>query len=356
MNPNHTDAGRKINIAVNILNTLFIVITLFLHVGLYTSYYPEFVQKYNINLFLQKLSVGGFLFISGYKLTMSKATDSLKNFVINRFFRVYLLYLLCLIFFSFTVYPDMNGGHLPSYQNFILHALCLQSILPNFFGNNYLTIWFVSVLFYCYFFFFLTRKIAEKTFLFFLIVLLNIFCIFLLHNIGKNNGIDIFQSDLHIYLIFFALGMSYFHHQKKIDSFPYRYYLCLFCIAFIWLMVLYNMPFINTWYLSFSKFFFIIISSIPLYFIIFKIAADVEFSALILKMSASISYSSFCIFLFHRVIWSVMAVAWYEKSLYQFLYIVFLGSSVIFLFSYCMQKTYDKLIDYRKRSKSLLQT
>lgn len=333
-------------IAVKMLNSLFIIIILFLHHIAYTPYYFHF---YNIPLFLQKLSVGGFFFLSGYKLSKSKATDSVRDFFINRCFRIYLLYVFGLIIFSYTAYPYMNKGHLPSYQNFILHALCLQSILPNFFGNNYFTLWFFSILFYCYCFFLLTRGIAGKTSLFIIATLLNILCIFLLNKAAHQINLNLFQPDLNIYLIYFSAGIICFHHQKSVRRFD-QYYLVLSCFGSISLILFYNFFYSQISYSAFAEFFLIMIGTIPFYPAVFRMVGKWKIPDTLLKISDFISYSSFCVFLFHRSIWSVMAVIWYEKSLYQFTYITIIGTLLIFLFSFCMQRTHDSLSRYLRKS------
>lgn len=337
-----SDDDGKSGIAIGLLNTLFIIAILFLHHIAYTPYYFEISF---IPLFLQKLSVGGFLFLSGYKLSKSKSEDSVKDFAVNRFFRVYLLYIFGIIIFSFTAYPYMNKGHLPSYQNFIMHALCLQAILPNFLGNNYFTLWFFGVLFYCYCFFLFTRKIADKSFLFVLLTLLNICMFFLLSNIAKKISINLFQPDLSVYLIFFALGMIFCHQHKHINALSYKYYLFLFCVGFISMSLFYIFLFSGMWYNGYLELFFMLISTIPFYLMVFKISAEFKIPNPVLKFCNFISYSSFCVFLFHRSLWSVMAVVWYEKTLYQFLYIVLFGTLLIFVFSYCMQRTYNSMIN-----------
>ena len=127
----------KRDASIYLLHTVFIFIILFLHHWGYTENYFKLVSKYNFILFLQKLSVGGFFFLSGYKMAKYKLADPVKNFIVNRFFRIYILYVISLVLFSFTAYPHLNNGDLPSIKNFLVHILCFQSILPDLFQKNY---------------------------------------------------------------------------------------------------------------------------------------------------------------------------------------------------------------------------
>ncbi len=200
----------------------FVGIVLFLHHVSYNQDYLWAITHYFFNPyktgldeFLQKFAVGGFLFLSGYKLAISKRSDSVRAFLENRFYRIYPLYLLAVIVYSFTAYPYQTEGQLPSWGNFLLHALGLQSFLPNFFGENYQTIWFVSNLFFCYLaFIFLRRSLGStRTLLAGAIVfLLAIYCI---RSIASSADIALFSGHFDTYFVFFVFGMVSYQHQSK---------------------------------------------------------------------------------------------------------------------------------------------
>lgn len=329
---------------VELLSAVFIVVVLFLHHRGYTTDYSWLLPKYKITLFLQKLSIGGFIFLSGFKLAKSKLSEPARSFAINRFFRIYLLYLLALIVFSFTAYPHLNKGAFPSWPNFILHAFCIQSIVPYMIQRNYHTLWFVSILFCCYGFFVLTREALQMPYFFFVVLLIALLCIFAIHHIGAMYDVNIFQRYLNTYLAFFAFGMIYSKIQKRIDILNVKLLLCLFLVGFLGLTLLYNTIRINTWYESLTEFFLILISTLPLYCITFKMAPKLYLSNQVVRTLKCISYSSLCIFLFHRPIWAVMETIWDSRSFYQWLFIMVIGIPTIFTLSYVTQSTYDRII------------
>ena len=156
----------KDTFTVDFLNTIFIVMVLYLHHSMYTTYAIKLLPELNFNLFLQKMAVGGFCFLSGYKLTLSKIHTPVKAFIINRFFRIYLLYLAAVICFSVIVYPYLNYGRFPDLGTVLVNASGFQSVVPGLFGTGYLTLWFISFLFLCYIFFLAARKSVHKTGLF----------------------------------------------------------------------------------------------------------------------------------------------------------------------------------------------
>lgn len=346
------DCQTKKTYTIELLNTIFIFIILFLHHASYTTNYFSILSEYKVTFFLQKLSVGGYFFLSGFKLAKGKISDSSKDFIVNRFFRIYPLYLLAVIAFSFTAYPYQREGELPSLPNIIVHVLCIQSILPGMFQANCPTIWFVSVLFFCYGFFLLARKKLQRTFLFFLFLFLSSLSIFAMHVIGKEMGFAFFDRDSITYLVFFALGMVYSDSRKIIDGLD-NWILCnLFILGFAGLIWFYNENYLNFWYTAPAELFLILISTVPLFLLAFKAVPTQVLSISVSQFLSWVSYSSFCVFMFHRPIWSVMATIWSERSLPQWLFILGFGVPTIFASCYLIQRIYEKVIAFYNKTKA----
>jgi peptidoglycan/LPS O-acetylase OafA/YrhL len=328
--------------AVEFLNSFFITIVLYLHHGMYTAYHIKLLPTYNLNLFLQKMAVGGFFFLSGLKLTQSKSNTPFGAFIKNRFFRIYLLYFLAVICYSIIVYPYINFGRFPSFNIAIIHALGLQSVLPNFFGRNYLTLWFISNLFLCYIFFLLTRKLVRKNANFILSLTTAILIFFTIHNCGKHYDVIIFPRDIWIYFVYFGLGMMYAINRENAEKLNV-------IILFITLIsgFLGSLYFITykpqIWGQELINFFFYSISNISSYILIFIGFQKYNPSKEIKTLIQCISFSSFCVFLFHRPIWSIMNFLWINISFLHSSYIIILGTVCIFIICFRLQKGYNHI-------------
>lgn len=335
-----------------LLNVAFLVIVLILHHGTYTYDYIRPLRQLSINKYFQKLAVGGFLFLSGYKLTESKRCVSTLPFLINRFIRIYPVYLLALVVHSFTVYPQKHG-ELPSLSNFFLHAGLLQYLTPGVFGGNYTTIWFVSILFFCYLFFLGTRNLLHnfKSYLFyFLILLISIYCT---RSAFAKADINVFAQDFEIYLGFFAGGMLYSVYQDSIKSILEKKAILLgflFSFSLCWLGLIYSFLFDSATSSSLLvyvfRFFATLLTTLPLYFIALGYRSKLEVPRFLYKLINDMSFSSFFVFLFHRPVWSVMQGFWPDKGITQSIYILLVGLPIIFGLSYLGQSTYSALCKY----------
>lgn len=335
----------KKNSEVECLNTLFIFIVLYAHHGSYTHNYLHIFSVYGIRFFLIKFAVGGFLFLSGFKVAKSKSSDSVMTFFTKRISRIYWLYLISLLFFAFTAYPHSNDGAFPSFANNIKHVLCMQSIFPDLFGNIYDTLWFVSTLFSCYVFYIFTRKILEKSDKsFFAIVIITLFTILIFNYLGILYGIKMFMIDFNTYLCFFAFGMIFSKRKKEITALCNRTYFILFSVGFLGLLSLKTLVSVNTWYEETIQFILIYLSALPLYFIVFKNYNHFKFPPFAVNLFKIISFSSFCVFLFHRPIWTVMSGIWNDRSFFQWFYIVPFGITLIFTLSYFIQTSYNFIL------------
>jgi hypothetical protein len=328
---------------IELLNTLFIFSILFQHHIDYTINYFSYFTSFHIMAFLQKLSVGCFFFLSGFKLSVSNISVTPYTFIVNRFFRIYLLYLAALFVSSITAYPYSNMGEMPSWPNVILHILCVQSIFPNMFQTNYLTLWFVSTLFLFYIVFLMTRTVLHRSLLFCICIFLISLFVFFTYEYGKHIGIELFDRYFVLYLAIFASGMAYSRFDKNIHNINNMSLCILFITGFTGLIMSYNYVTIKIVYESTTEFIFTLMSTISVYILAFKLIPRLMLPHAVSNCVSWLSYSSFCVFLFHRVIWSEMSAIWNERIFAQWLFIIVLGIPTIFMLCHLTQRTYDLL-------------
>jgi peptidoglycan/LPS O-acetylase OafA/YrhL len=343
--------------SVNLLTSVLIILILYLHHTNYTISLNLLDIK-PLNTYLVRLSVGGFIFLSAYKLTKSKYSETTSIFLRNRFLRIYPLYAIALILYTFSVYPATHTGQPPSSANLMVHFLLLQTVFIDWFGPLYQTLYFVSLLFLYYLLFILTRKTLPKKQLFYLLTLTIFVCGLIIHIISNKLGIKIFSNLFFIYYYFFISGMIYGFYENKIDSYYKKlnnlsrnFLLVLFFISSIIYMIILN--FLNKNMLTYFEpeilcIPLILLVTIPLYisFLCLNIQAK-DSKQCIVNIVNKIAYSSFCIFLFHRFIWTIMSFFWIDltkKTFTHWLLIVPIGFIAIFLFSYKIQGIWDLII------------
>jgi len=114
------------------------------------------------------------------------------------------------------------------------------------FGEIYLTIWFVSILFFCYGFFVFSRKDIYKPIVFFSKLSVVVIFISSCYLYTFENSLKIFMKDFSIYLLFFTAGMFCSKVQLTED------YNCLHIgngiLGSLLLLIIYKAVYINTWY------------------------------------------------------------------------------------------------------------
>lgn len=108
------------------------------------------------------------------------------------------------------------NGELPNLGNFAIHALALQAWLPSLHQGNYLTIWFVSNLLFCYFVFIVLRRYLQKAVHFLVVMLAIVLTINLIREVFLYlYDINVFSGDFDIYFLFFAFGMLFSRSQES---------------------------------------------------------------------------------------------------------------------------------------------
>ena len=323
---------------VILLNVAFVLIVLALHHGTYTYDYIGPLRDLSMNKYFQKLAVGGFLFLSGYKLAVSKRATPPIPFLVSRFIRIYPPYFIALIAHSFTVYPQ-KYGELPSFKNFLYHATLLQSLSPSLVGGYYQTIWFVSILLCCYFLFIGTRGLLNKPRIYLLSVLSLAAVINLVRNILSQFEIDAFSNGFEIYLSLFASGMLYAAYQNRARGLlrsPEILFSLISIVAAIWLCFIVGLAADSlsseSNHVQIFNFASLLATTVPIYAIVLTYPLKVDKGSIIRSCLNIASSASFFVFLFHRPIWSVMQNLWVEETVVQSMYILLIGLPVIFFF------------------------
>lgn len=329
--------------SINLLTAVFIFLIVFFHHISYTRNYFQILWDYRLIYLFSQFAVGGFFFLSGYKITKTKINDSAASFLKNRFIRIYPLYFIAVILYVMLVHTE------PDYRNFLLHIFMIQDVFRYLWGISYTTIYFVNILFFCYLFFLLLRKSLRRINRFIILALVAYIILAMAH-LYQPFRFTFLRESFFIYFTLFAFGMlvSFYESKIKASRFFNKTYLIvisLYSLAALWFFFNFDFKlgvtpewslFLNT-SLNFFAF-------APLcLLIVFH-----QFKAVFWeKCIDKIAYSSLAVFLFHRPIWEAMRYFWPEKGFYQWLYIFPLGILIIFVFSYIVQRGYDRFVRNR---------
>lgn len=346
------------------MTLIFVSVVLMLHHVNYTHNYlweisHRFFHPYEtgVDQLFQKFAVGGFLLLSGYKLSLSKVSEPVVPFLFNRLKRIYPLYLLALIVSSPAAYPHLVDGQLPSLANFIMHALCLQAVLPDFFQQDFYTIWFVSNLFCCYLLFLGLRKTLGRPATFCIKLGLFILAIALLRQLAGTYDISVFANDFNIYLLFFAAGMECSQLQPRLMTVN-KFALISISVVCTGLLIALTLNPIETASLygpiagstAGSIALSIIDSSLkigsvlPIHVLLLTSFKETRVSPKIAALMKKLTVASYCTFLFHRPIWTLLHGIWSGSSYLQSVFILGFGIPLIFVCSYCLQLFYNRCI------------
>ncbi len=315
---------------LNFLTSLCILGVLQSHYGAYTKY---FLLSAILHLSIVFFSVGGFVFLSGYKLTKSKTELNFKNFLKNRLSRLFLPYLLSLSLFTLFI------QHTPNLKDFLLYLTGLQVIFPKFVSEGYLTIWFIGLIFSYYYIFYILKKYLNNIKLFLGLSFLIFLTTLLLHTFFHKT--TLFSLVFFRYYFFFIFGMIFAKYEKNILQLKIFKILSPLLLSFIVLGFYFPISIYNP-----SASITIATSYIILPFVYIRILLwSQKINEKWNKFFKFISFSSFFIFLFHRPIWQIMTLFWSKEdySLWQEAYILVFGTIVIFFFSYYGQLFYNKI-------------
>jgi peptidoglycan/LPS O-acetylase OafA/YrhL len=205
------------------------------------------------NFLRGELGVDIFLIMSGFLLVRSSKNLPLKDFIRNKFFRIFPPYWTALVLFI-----ALNGLFLDktfSIKNILIHTLGIQGIFsPHFFFDINQSFWFIPLIIFSYALFLIVRKkIHDTSFLIFVCglstALLTIF-FFYTNNVDALNTIparlislflgiilgQIYQDGQLSFNINLLLGTgALFFYIKFLTGTGFAYTIAALCIIFFWL-------------------------------------------------------------------------------------------------------------------------
>jgi peptidoglycan/LPS O-acetylase OafA/YrhL len=314
---------RKRNLELELLRFLCILsIVGYWHMFNYTEAFPQYKNIFTIRIIWIILAV--FAFLSGYftgKANIELSKKSLYLFFRKRLTRIYPLYLLALILFSI-----LNINTLGT-------SIKASLLISMFFKPAPPTLWFINMLLI---FHILSPFLADQIKKGHLYRLLGIFILssgvlLVSHLLFKNVDFRIITYfPAYLFGIIISLkGDNYIN--KKICFFVF------IAGTFISLLLYQNRIQVD----RLSSIF--MLTTAPYFIFLFfkkKITIPDKLKLLILNLS----FSSYCMYLFHRPIYIITTKVYFpESGFLQILYLVFFSLPCIIIFSYFVQKTYDKL-------------
>ncbi|NMC36091.1 acyltransferase [Candidatus Beckwithbacteria bacterium] len=321
--------------AINILTSLLIFCVLFLHRGFYTMKFIS-VSNFGFNA-LAYFAVGGFIFLSGYKLTKSKLQNSFTAFWKNRFTRIYPLYLLAIISYVLIIYSTA------SWQEIVKHLLLIQIFIPHLLGQNFLTLYFVGLIFAYYLFFSLTKSLLKKPLLFLLAYGIAMTSIVGAAFLTRNSW-QLIEPRLILYLTMFAGSMLFAYYEEFLPKAKPFIIALSFIIPILCLLLLKHHSLLEPAHF-FAKPGFITLIIAPIFISFYYGFINLPFKKNRLTQAAAyISQASFAMFLFHRPIWELMKKIYPTYCFTQWLFILGLGIPLIIIVSAQIQNSYTKLL------------
>lgn len=323
-----------------ILTCFFVGMVLFVHHDHYTVYYLGWLEKFlPLQEMVAYVAVGGFIFLSGYKLTKSKIGDTFTQFFKNRFMRIYPLFFLALITFTIVLGPFDP-------INFVVHALFLQGITPQLVTTNYATLWFVPLIFLLYGTFHFLKKYISLPAVFLRHAIMIFSILFITNQVSAFLGFEILTASYFKYYFIFIAGVFFSYYETTITHSPlarhFKWLGLLLCAPLLLITLHSNNPLMELISTLLQN-----VAAITLYLLLFSSNYSWRLSGApgLKKIMTKISFASFCIFLFHRPVWSIMTSLWPTKDLPQWLYIIILGVPLIVMCGYGIQYGYNKLIN-----------
>jgi len=333
----------------DLMRALAIFIILFHHLPQYSGNFYNFnfigihIDLSPVNGLNRYLALSLFIFISGYLLNRKRERfqdiNSAVKFLYKKIIRIFPLYYLALFAFIY-IYKIFSP------LTIFIHILGLQLLFasPNF--KPIMTLWFIGLILIYYSLFIVINYGNIRQISRILIIILFPIFIGLLSVVFK-------VTDLRIILYYwvfifgiFSAETNFFEQKlwRKISPIIPILFILFFLISFF-VEKEYGLMKIN---LGYS---YILINLLVLLFVLFvyQISSFISLNNPSVKLIELISYSSYCMFLFHRPLWSVM-----DKFLKKTLEInnfyittsilVILGIPILIVFSYYLQRFYDKYV------------
>ncbi|MFW9969795.1 MAG: acyltransferase family protein [Candidatus Odinarchaeota archaeon] len=328
------------------------------------------------------VAMGSFVFLSGFGLYLNKNNRNINNtkklfgFLKKRFLRIFPLYWIALILFIiFFGYWDMGFFYI------LAHIFGLQIIVSLTYGWAIWTLWFIGIIVIYYLIFIILSFTGSiKWIIPTALIILLLFAI--IHIYSGFNEYRFFY-----YYLLFILGIisaniytsSQYTRVKEFIQNKSKYLPLIigFVTAFLSIVIYLGLTqfcfsYFNSEYgttflflildlqpgIIESTVIILLINLVIIVYIIFIVSLSYAFIKLfnlllprikINKISSTIAYSTFSVYLFHRIfliIYNFILSEGLNLDIYAFenLYLVLLFVPFIFLFSYFIQKAYDRII------------
>ena len=291
--------------------------------------------------------LGLFVFISAYILSQKnpsfKRWRDIKQFILERYIRIFPLYIIALVLF---IALNDRIRHSLNICTFVLNLLGLQII----FGSNdcppLLTLWFVGLILSYYYVFIILAKFGRSLIRFFTLVFtILLFGWLLRHIIGVMD-----ERFLFFFGIFVAgiLGAKY----KLIEKMKFRHVIFvspLFVILVYFYVAIINPKEIRS-FLSFIGMSDFIVKNL---IILWLVSVVFALARVIIRTDRyvflqKIAYASYGMYLFHRPVWWLMAYIYDPANVeIKALYLALLGIPLTIFVSYYLQKVYDRYFETR---------
>lgn len=334
------------------------------------------------------VSMGSFVFISGFSLYLSKSNrnlnskEKIKNFLKKRFLRIFPLYWFALIIYL-IIFHDSSMSFIYG----VAHVFGLQMIFAPMGGDPIWTIWFIGiiVIYYLIFIFLsyldsLKKVIPASILIQAVFVALNLlfdmvdYRFFLYYNIFI---LGIINAKLYTSPQFIKIKESLTQKNKNLPllfvclmavisiplyfvlaQFRYNYFNSNYGGRFLFLVIEMQLGIFevaSAFVLTQLIIVFYLIGSLSVLYLVLKILRKIFRGDNINKIISVISYSTFGVYLFHRpiiILLSAIVTGIFNVDMLARgnFYIALFFVPIIFLFSYYLQKMVDwRIARFNKR-------
>jgi peptidoglycan/LPS O-acetylase OafA/YrhL len=327
------------------------------------------------------VAMGSFVFVSGFGLYLNPNNRNLNSskkilaFLKKRFIRIFPLYWVAIILFLFFVgYLGINPLYL------LYHFLGLQIIVAPYFGPPMLTLWFIGIIVIYYliyivinlrgsikwilpasivilfFFVFLNwifGLVENRFFLYYLIFIFGIITALIFTSpeyVRVKERLSKLRSEVSL-LIPLLIAILSFVAFTSLTQFCYSFFISQYGTSNLHFILELNPDFFQLASVI------LLINLIIVYFIIFVISlcnfifrgfGYIDSKRKIELAVSETAYSTYSVYLFHRIFLTIFtAILTFGLNINmlaaQNLYIVLVFVPFIFLFSYLIQKAYDRV-------------
>lgn len=308
------------------------ILLLFLHHGGFYNFSIFSISMETFKPYIEEFLLGSFVFLAGYLSVYSLEKTSLSEFLKKRLVRVYFPYLVALVLFVLLLDLDVSK------LDFAIHLVGAQILLSPEFTEPIYTLWYVGLIFTFYIIFgSLYKSVKSPVILVAAIVLVfaltfairlewgiigrRFFYFFFIFAAGiliaRTRTLHILTTDRFFFadkLIVLLLGVVFYGFYTGQEDFPLT-------LPSLLAMNLYILAAVIT-LLSIGRLYQQYLTNI--------------------RLISIISYSAFFAYLFHRLVWKALLTVYTPPTIQLLsLYQILVGSVIVILLAFTLQKAYD---------------